>query len=358
MGADMLAFQILILGIILLVIPVVAGSLFLGMDRRTTNLPFAWVSGQMLLWAGFQLITVPLVLKEEEFTKVVYLFSGYMILLVILALLRLLVRKKKGVVVLRPVEEASEKPGKSCYILWALFWGVFIFQLVQAFRLAYADGDDAYYVAISTITEEADTMYRKLAYTGGATSLDVRYGLAPFPLWISFLARVSGMRTVSVAQVIVPPVLIAMAYAVFYLVGSRLYARNKERVPMFMIFVELLVLFGNYSIYTAERFLIERSRQGKAALCSLIIPLLIFLLLLLMEKIQDDKKVALGYWVIMLCSMIAACLCSTLGTLLVSMLVGITGLCAAISYRRWKILIPLAGCCIPCVIFALLYVVL
>ena len=242
--------------------------------------------------------------------------------------------------------------------MWVLFWGLLIFQLVQAVRLTYADGDDAYYVAVSGITAESDTMYRKLAYTGGTTKLDARYGLAPFPVWIAFLAKLSGIPSVSVAHVAVPPVLIAMTYGIYYLLGSRLFAKNRERVPLFLIYTELLVLFGDYSFYTAENFMIARSRQGKAALGNIMIPMLILLLFLLLERIQEKQKITMGFWLLLFCTMTSACLCSTLGALLTCMLIGITGLCAAVCYRKWKFLLPLAACCAPCIAVAILYVFL
>ncbi len=354
----MLAFRILLLGILLLVMPVIVGSLFLSVDKRLPKLPFMWISGQMALWAGFQVITVPLVLKEGRLTNVVQLFWCYMAVLVVMALLVFGVRKKRGRVSLRLVEGEAGAQKKKYYLMWAVFWVLLIFQIVQSVRLAYADGDDAYYIAVSTIAEESDTMYMKQAYTGGTTTLDARYGLAPFPIWIAFLARVSGIRTVSVAHVAVSPVLIVMAYGIFYLLGSKLFAKKKNRLPLFLIFTELLVLFGDYSIYTVERFMIERSRQGKAALASIVLPFLLLLLFLLLEKIQENQKISIWYWALLICTLTAACLCSTLGALLTCMLIAITGLCAAFSYHRWKFLFPLALCCVPCVMVSIIYVML
>lgn len=345
----MLALQILILTGILFVIPVIVGSMFLTVDKYAGKLPLAWISGQILLWAGFQVITVPLVLREAAFDRVVQAYLCFLAVMVAAAVIVLVLRRKKIF--------AAPRADKRKLLPWVLFWVLLLFQLLQAIRLSYGDSDDAFYVATAAIAEEANTMYRKLVYTGGATTLDARYGLAPFPIWISFLARVSGMQPVSVAHVVLSPVLIAMAYGVFYLLAGRLFAGGKEHIPVFMIFVELLVLFGNYSIYTTERFMIERSRQGKAALASIVIPLLIFLLLLLIEGIQANSRMSVAYWVLLLCTLLTACLCSTLGTLLSCMLVGVTGLCTAVCYRRWRLLFPLAMCCTPCVVFALLYVI-
>lgn len=352
----MLVVQIAILAIVLIVIPTIVGSFFANAHRGTKNLCFMWISGHMLLWAGFQIICVPMILLEKKFATVYVCFNIYTAILVIFALVLYFIRKHKGKFPAR-LKVVSKEEKNIYYVLWVLFWCIFIFQIIQCFRLAYADGDDAFYVATSVIAEESNTMYRKLAYTGGTTQVDVRYGLAPFPMWIAFLAHFSGIRTVTVAQVLVPPVLIGMAYGVYYLLGSRLFVKHKERVPLFMIFTEILILFGDYSIYTPEKFLIARSRQGKAALCAIVIPFLIFLLLVLMEKLEEKVRVNLTYWGVLLCALTASCLCSTLGAVLTCMLVGVTGLCGAVCYRNWKVLVPMAMCCIPCVVEAILYLV-
>lgn len=350
----MLILRILWFAVIVLLLPTIVGVLFTKEHRRLEKLPLMWVCGQMLLWAGFQLIAVPLVLVQGTFTTVVRLYSFYTAICLIWAVTMLLVRRKTQVAV-AVQDYSSQKQQKKYNLWWILFWVILIGQLVASFFLAYADGDDAFYVATAGIAEESDTMYYKMPYTGGATELDVRHGLAPFPLWISYLARATGIRTVTVAQLWVPPVLIAMAYAVYYLLGSKLFRKQKERIPVFLVFVELLVLFGDYSMYTPEKFLIARSRQGKAALSAMIIPMLLYLLLELLEKLEEKQRMTVAFWGLLVCTLTTACLCSTLGAVLACMLIGIVGICGAFCYRRWKFLVPLAICCVPCVVEVLLY---
>lgn len=362
----MLILRIILMGIILLVIPTAVGTLFTNVDRRNKSLPFLWISGQMLLWVGFEVITVPLVLRQGKMSQVVQFYIGYIVIMTLLAVICYVVRRRKNgkglhVVnaMLNPVSEAVSKTQKiEKYVLWGTFGALLLFQLFQAVRMTYADGDDAYYVAVANLAEESNTLYQKAAYTGGIETFDARYGLAPFPIWLAFLARISGIRTVSVAHVIAPLALISMTYAIYYLVGSKLFAKHRERIPLFLVFTELLVIFGDYSFFTAENFMIARSRQGKSALGNIIFPMLIYLLLLLLERIQEEQKVSAAFWVLLFATLTTGCLCSTLGTLLTCMLVGVTGICAAICYRKWKILIPLAACCTPCVVVALLYVLL
>ncbi len=35
-----------------------------------------------------------------------------------------------------------------------------------------------------------------------------------------------------------------------------------------------------------------------------------------------------------------------------------SGLCGAVSYRKWKLILPLIGCCIPCIVYAGMYLLL
>lgn len=351
----MLVLQILWLEIILLAVPTVVGTLFSDVDNHSANLPFWWVSGQILLWAGMEVITVPLVLAQGRLTDVVWRFSGYTVLLLFVAGVRLVIVRRKKTAALHVVAQDLDSVRKERKIFWVIFWALLLLQLVLAVVMTYADGDDAFYVATASLAEESDLMYQKGAYNGGIEPLNARYGLAPFPMWIAYLARISGIRTVSVAHIFVPLVLIPMTYAIFYLVGNRLFAQKRERIPLFLIATELLVIFGDHSFNTAENFMIARSRQGKAALGNIMIPMLILLLLILLERLQENRKIPIMFWGLLLGTLTATCLCSTLGTMLTCMLVGVTGILAAFCYRRWKILIPMVLCCTPCAIVAVLY---
>jgi len=350
----MIVLQILLLGILLLVIPTWVGSIFAGVEKDTCKLPFSWISGQIMLWAGFQIMCVPLILMERSFTLVQQCFLIYMGVLVLLALVVRRLRRRKSSGSFR-VLKGESKVNKWCYLLWGVFGVLVLLQLVLAGLLAYEEGDDAFYVAVSSITAESDTMYMILPYTGFATGLDARHGLAPFPIWISFLTRVSGIPAVTMAQIIVPIVLIVMAYAIYYLIGSRLLANSKSMLPLFMIFVAIIILFGGYSVYSAENFLLVRTAQGKAVIANIIIPFLFLLFLYMLERLQKGDKIGIGYWSLTELTMIAACLCSTLGTLLICLLLGIMGVCTVATYRKWKILIPMVLCCIMPVCYALLY---
>lgn len=347
----MIVVRLLWLAVLVFVLPACVGNCFAGVDKPHKNIVFLWISGQMLLWAGFQVICVPVILTEGRLEKVVLWYGVYITgLLAVSAVLWF--RNHKG-----PKAVWTQKPDREAVILWVIFGILLLLQLVLAVVMVYNDGDDAYYVAISTAAQESGKMYQKLPYTGMSTELDVRHGLAPFPIWIAWLSQMTGIATVAVAKTLLPVALISMTYGVFYLIVSRGLSQGKN-LPLFLICTEVLVLFGDYSFYTVENFMIARSRQGKAALGSILIPMIFFLLLLLFRRLQEKQKITVGFWILLTAVMTSCCLASTMGALLACMLVGVAGICGAIAYQNRKILLPLAACCVPCIIYAGMYLVL
>ena len=347
----MIVVRLIWLAVLTLALPMWVGHCFAAVDKPHKNVVFLWISGQMLLWAGFQVICVPVILTEGRMEKVVLWYGVYITgLLVVSAVLWF--RNHKG-----PKAVWTQKPDREAVILWVIFGVLLLLQLVLAVVMVYNDGDDAYYVAISTAAQESGKMYQKIPYTGMNTELDVRHGLAPFPIWIAWLARMTGISTVVVAKTLLPVVLISMTYGVFYLLGSRILFSGQS-VPLFLICTEVLVMFGDYSFYTVENFMIARSRQGKAALGSILIPMIFFLLLWLFRRLQEEKKITVGFWMLLGAVMISCCLASTMGALLACMLMGVAGICGAVCYKRFRLLLPLAACCIPCVIYAGMYLLL
>ena len=211
----MIVVRLLWLAVLVFVLPVCVGNCFAGVDKPHKNIVFLWIGGQMLLWAGFQVICVPVILTEGRLEKVVLWYGVYITgLLAVSAVLWF--RNHKG-----PKAVWTQKQDREAVILWVIFGILLLLQLVLAVVMVYNDGDDAYYVAISTAAQESGKMYQKLPYTGMSTDLDVRHGLAPFPIWIAWISQMTGIATVTVAKTLLPVALISMTYGVFYLIGSR-----------------------------------------------------------------------------------------------------------------------------------------
>lgn len=350
--------QLVILMLLLFFLPVTVGRIFCRIDRGGMNLPFCWISGQICLWAGFQLICVPLVLfpREYGFQMVIRLFIAYMASMLVMSL-GVGIRRAAGGKTMAPAKR-QEPYDRGTLILWLIVLLLLVMQLFLAGFLAYEEGDDAFYVATSTITVSSDTMYQVLPYTGGGTGLDARHGLAPFPIWVAMLARLSGLHAATVAQIVLPILLITMAYAIYFLLGRRLFGDYSRKLPIFMLLLEIMIIFGGQSLYTPENFLLVRTAQGKAVLANIVIPFIFLMLLILVQNLKENNKIEIVYWILMAMTFVTGCLCSTQGALLTCLLLGAGGVCAVLCYRRWKILLPMAGCCVMPVGFALLYLFL
>lgn len=354
-------FGIVILIALLGVVPIAIGCIPASyLDKKNNSIAFMWVTGLLFMWAGFQFICVPLILTEsvgeEHFPLVVYAYTAYLTILTLVGVIYGIrngfwQRKSRRFSVLGE-NTAMQK------LLWCTALLLIAIQVVLAVVLVYSDGDDAYYVAVSTLTESSDTMYKISPYSIGQLELDERHGLAPFPIWIAYLARVSGLSTALVAHSIVAPVLIACTYVIYYLIAGALFKAKKETVPLFLAGMSLFVLFGDYSSYTAENFMLARSRQGKAAIGNIVIPVIFYLLLVIMQRLRDEKRTEWMWYVLLTCAVTTACLCTTLGAFLSSLLVAIVGIVAAVTFRCYRILWKWAVCCVPAVLFAILYIMI
>ena len=367
----------------LILVPVLLGLPFAGLGmEREKRLGTALVCGYMEMWALFQVVAVAFILTTGKFDHVVSVFgtaaAGWALVAFCWALYRAKTHK-----IAKPVREARclpwkldnkrEQVEKSMeFAVWCIFLLLVGFQVVMSCVMAFGDGDDAYYIPISSMTEVSGTMYKTIPYTGETTQLDARHGLAPFPVWIAFLSRMSGVHATILAQSVLGAVLLLVCLLIYHRIAKILFADNKEGIPYFMLFTALLQLFGNYSFYTAETFLITRTSQGKAVLSNLIIPFLFWCLLQMGQEYRMDKNLAdqhrrpdsesnkrkILLCILIVLATVASWLCSSLGTFLCAAIIGIGGVVIAIAYRNPKVFWHALACALPSGFFAVFYLLL
>lgn len=328
------------------------------MEKENRSIGSTYIFGFLVLLAVFQLMTVPIVFWDAfGFPLVVKIFTILMTLLTgggVLSALHLW--RREGSIFRERV--LLKKKSKVETIQWLLVFVLLGFQLVMAVTHASFDGDDAYYVVQSVITDETDTLYRILPYTGFSTSLDMRHAMAVFPIWIAYVARMTGIHATIVSHSILPVVLIPLTYLIYYEIGKVLFREKEEQLPTYMIYICLLQIFGNVSIYTNATFLLMRTWQGKSMLANVVIPAIFMVVFWLFEGEPDRRGKRNSLWFLLFFINVVAAMMSTASVFLNTMLIGIMGLVLCIQEKNIKILIKMAGCCIPCVVYALLYVIL
>jgi hypothetical protein len=340
-----------------ILLPVIAGLFYAvpekaGSGSKTLFLARAYTSGQILLFALFQPVFVFGILKKMAFSKAMTIYlavCGVVILSLFVITLR---RYRKELV--RTVKSPAGKIG---------FWGfaalvAIAVMIVMSFFMTYMDGDDAYYVAAATGTASSDAMYTVEPYTGSAITSPFRYIFAPFPMWITFLSRLSGIRAIAMAHTFFPWSMILLSFSVMYILACELCGDDHSKRGIFMFFGSILTAFGDYSIYTPENFLLARSRQGKAALATFIIPFLIVLLLSVVRKTDKDKRISVREGSLLLLTGFAGTLCSTMGGMLCVALTSVCAMCMAVMYRKLKTPILMMICSMPCMVFVAMYLIM
>ena len=181
-------------------------------------------------------------------------------------------------------------------------------------------------------------------------TLPTRYVLSPFFSFVAFLSRISGVHPAVTAHVVLAATLIILSYAVYALLGRKLFSGQPAQAAYFLFFVILLTLFSGYTVYTQGMFTLVRIWQGKAVLCAILVPMAFYMMLHLWEgeSVRAD-------WLFLLLLMCACCMVSSMGIMLGAVMLGIFGILSAARNKSIKMLIYTALCCIPNMIRAAIY---
>ena len=341
------------LGVVPLCIGTFITAVFSVKNNRFLN---KYLFGLIVYFSLFQVIAVSNMLTVNNFfdvcTGFMYVCAGLSVLGIITMVFQVVKKQKNTVTTGKKDKQKMEN-----IVLWILFVLVVVFQLIQTLRFAFPDGDDAYYVGVATYGVHEPKMYSKIPYTGEYTGFDTRHCLAPFSYFISFLARMSGMSAAAIAHSILPIFFILFAYGIHYLIAKEL-CKEKREISLFMLIVSVLLLFGNYSVYSMETFLMTRVRQGKASLGGFVLLIGFYMILLLSKKLEDKKRERLGLYFLLACNGAVAALFTTMGNFIYPIMLVLGGVCVCFSKKHWKKLFPLTLCCIPNGVMAILYLLI
>lgn len=240
-------------------------------------------------------------------------------------------------------------------IYMGIIAALFVFQIVMALRMASYDVDDAYYNTYATTAQRYGTLYRTDPNTGKSTPLDLRHGLALFPIFQAFISTISDFHLLVVAHKVMPIVVIVLSYLLVYEIAKLLFPHSKEQSLIFLLLINVFRIFGNVSEYTTETFFFLRTWQGKALAGNFIIPAIIWFYLLMM----NDRENIMGkrYWSFILITLLASGASSSLAVLLCGMLNVVIGGIFAIRDRNIKVFVKTLLSCLFGAIYILIYVI-
>ncbi len=369
----MIVFQVLSLVCWLLLIPFAIGLLpAVLLSSRQRKPGVILLGGYIIMFALFELIGVPIVLTVNYHGMTV-LSSWFTAVALILAaagvISQVYCRKKSGKSLISfpgQLGDAGQLAKISIEekIVWLIFLLLVGFQLYMSFTRASFDGDDAYYVVQSLTAQQQDVLYRREPDTGISTVLDMRHALAVFPLWIAFVAVRSGIHATIISHSVVPLILLPLTYLLYFQIGRSLLRRKRDTLPMFMVVMALLQMFGNVSIYTNETFLMTRTWQGKSFAGNFILPAVLWLFLWIFEESPEEghadgkRNHTAILWILLGAANWAAGMSSSMAVFLTAMLSGACGFLMMIRQRKFMVLVKTGLACIPSAVYVLLYLLL
>lgn len=357
----------------LLLIPFCIGLLpakFISEDKR--NIITIFLAGYLLMWAVFEVITIPAVIWIQ-YDNFIFVLKWFMAAAILLAAAGIIIRyldwkKTEGTRTWLGLTNQTFFGLKTeTKVEWLLFLALVGFQLYMAVTMTSFDGDDAYYVVESLMAQQSNAMYKNLPYTGRSSSLDLRHALAVFPIWVAFVAVKANLHATITSHVVMPLLLIPFSYMIYYEIAKVLFnskfssnpesklALNKENIPVFMIIMAMFQLFGNVSIYTNETFFLTRTWQGKSVTANVVIPAMFLLILWLFTGEKEKRGKNAGLWIMLVCLNMTAGVCSSLAVFLIAILLGAMAVCLMVVERDWKIPLKLGLTCIPNLIYVMLY---
>lgn len=264
----------------------------------------------LILATLFECICLPAIFAGWRLTTVtlLWLFLSAVFSGIYFAHLRpFLIPKRKrertaGIRMFAELDAAEALLGTVLIVIIALQISCFLFGM-------HLDADDAMYLGNATTALSTDTLFRFDPYTGNAVALSqVRdYVLSPLSIFYASVGMIFDVSPVILAHTVMPPVLILLAYAVYALLAGRLFKGRKEQL-LFLLFLSLFHAMSFVSTRTLGAVLLLRIWQGKAIVCSILLPLLYVWFL----DFEKGKNV----WFLTFVTMCTACLCSFTGVVL------------------------------------------
>lgn len=320
--------SVVILFLWLLALPLAVGGLFSYDGKR--DIPGRWIRGQFLLWAAFQLTAVPIVLTAGTMEQILWIYVPVSLFLGVIG--AALGWKKASAGATRSGQTFSGV-NREEKILTVLFLGFWLFQMYMVVTQAINDGDDSFYMAVAHIADQSGSLYQANAYSIGTMELNYRYVLAPFPVWVALLSRLSGLHTLTVGHIGLGVMLITFSLAVYWQMAGELFGRLAQKLR-FLLCVCVLYVWGNTSSQTAESFLITRSRQGKAFVSGVAFPALVWVLLRMGTGLDEKENARAGDYVFAGCILMAGCLGSAVGGAILLLAWGGVTCMWTVCYRR------------------------
>lgn len=320
-----------ILAIYFTVVPMtvgISGSRFF-CRRKKVRISEAYIWGNIILWAVFQVLCVPMGILKIKFDLLVI---TYIIVVFTLCMLAIYHQRKNRFNIVNSVVRLIKNWKRSEWLLVACALvqiGMLLFYITS-----WGSADDSCYIATSLDAVERNNIAGINYYTGvSGAGVSLKIVLTSWNYYISFLSKISGLHVAIVVRSFLPIILVSMAYMVYFLFANMLFKNNRKKRTMYLLFLTVLFIFGGYTTYNLTFRLDICVWQGKAVMATIMLPFLFYYLL---QSREYQTREWIGQFIII----IATCAMSLMGVgLSVLMILGIV--IVRIKKEDYKWYIPL-----------------
>lgn len=302
----------------------------------------SWVFGNILLYAIFQIIAVPMILLRLSFSILFWSYVG-IVLTVFWAGLRRIKRIK--------ISKPKLSTTTIClFLIIALIiayqCGIYIFGM-------HLDEDDARWIAEANDAIETGDMLTRSHHTGEYIGkyTELADVISPWSMIAAVISVMIRSKPSVFLHTIYPPIALLLVYGIYYLISESLFKKQITRFA-FVLFVGIIMMFFSGTVYTQSTFTLVRIWQGKASVAGIIIPLLFYLFISI--NIQDRIE----SWIKVILVGIAACLMSGMGVMIGLVMIAVYGFMTILLYQKWKKIPIWIASCLPSLLYAFLKLVI
>lgn len=259
---------------------------------------------------------------------------------------------KKKNMILKPKKKKVNSDKRSL-VIFAVAVAIIAFQVIFVATHVHDDLDDSWYVGMATTSYFTDTVNQISPYTGELLQhIPTDYVLSPWPIFCVMIGKLSFCHPAIIMHTFIPIIFIPMSYVAFVLLAKYIFKENYNKVSWFLFFLAVFNMFGQYSIRSTSTFLLFRIWQGKAALCNIIIPLVIYFFMLMAEERKKEDTVCLFL------SVTAGTMFSSMGVFLCPILLAALSFVDLIMSQKFRNCLLSFVCVIPCIIQLGVYVLM
>ena len=169
-------------------------------------------------------------------------------------------------------------------------------------------------------------------------------------MFVAMMAFDGGIAPAVLSHAYLPFFLILLCYALYTLIGQKLFDGDWEKTGVFLILLSVIYLWGYTSTHTLASMILLRIWQGKAVCAGFMLTLFFYLFYRVMRPDYEKRWLPLFY-----VAAVGACLLSGVGIITTPILLGIYGFVDFCCHRDWKKTLMIFLAAVPCGMYLLYY---